>query len=135
MSLSTSELPPNHRTVLAVVSEYGSGKHASANEVYLRARELRPGIGFATVHRALARLSEQGYILKLDLAGSDAAIYEPAIAPHAHFRCTACGAVSDVDYACDPTTVAALEQRHGVRIRGEAMTFTGRCPSCRGLPD
>jgi Fe2+ or Zn2+ uptake regulation protein len=131
MPVSTSVLPSNHRTVLEVVSEYGAGKHATANDVYLRARELRPGIGFATVHRALARLHELGAILKLDLAGSDAAIYEPAIAPHAHFRCTACGAVADVDDACDPQTLAALERRHGVAIRGEAMTFTGLCENCR----
>ena len=131
MPLSTRELPPNHRAVLEVVSEYGAGKHATASDVYQRARALRPGIGFATVHRALTRLHELGFILKLDLAGSDAAIYEPATAPHAHFRCTACGTVADVDYACDAATLAALERRHGVAIRGEAMTFSGRCASCR----
>jgi Fe2+ or Zn2+ uptake regulation protein len=131
MPLSTRELPPNHRAVLAVVSEYGAGRHATAKDVYQRVRELRPGIGFATVHRALARLHELGHILKLELPGSDAAIYEPAIAPHAHFRCTACGAVADVDYACEPATLAALERRHGVAIRGEAMTFSGLCANCR----
>ena len=130
MRLSTSELPANYQTVLDVLSRYGHGRHATAHEIFVEARAERPGIGFATVHRALARLHDLGLILKLDLAGGDSALYEPATAAHAHFRCTGCGAVADVDFACDPSTVAALERRLGVAIQAESMTFTGRCRAC-----
>jgi Fe2+ or Zn2+ uptake regulation protein len=116
--------------VLEVVNEFGDGRHATAQEVYVRARERRPGIGFTTVHRGLARLHELGHILKLDISGGGSAMYEPATTAHAHFRCTACGAVADVDYASDPATRAALESRHGVAIESESITFTGRCAAC-----
>lgn len=131
MRLSTSELPPNYRTVLDVLAGYGQGRHATAQAVYAQARAVRPAIGFATVHRALARLHELGLILKLDISGGDSALYEPATAAHAHFRCTGCGAVTDVDYACDPGTLAVLEHRLGVAIQAESMTFTGRCRACQ----
>jgi Fe2+ or Zn2+ uptake regulation protein len=134
MSLSTSELPANYRTVLEVVSAFGDGRHASAQDIYLRARELRPAIGFATVHRALARLHDLGLILKLDIAGGDSALYEPATRAHAHFRCTVCGTVADVDFACDPALLAGLEARLGVAIQAESTTFTGRCRTCVALP-
>jgi len=134
MSLSTSELPPNYRTILEVVAGYGHGRHASAHDVFAGARERRPRIGFATVHRALARLADLGLILKIDVAGGGAALYEPATGAHAHFRCTGCGAVADVDYVCDPATLAGLEHRYGVAIGSESMTFTGRCRACAGLP-
>jgi Fe2+ or Zn2+ uptake regulation protein len=130
MSPSTPQLPANYRVILDVVNEFGAGRHASAQEVFLRARELRPGIGFTTVHRGLARLHELGHVLKLDITGEGSAMYEPATAAHAHFRCTACGAVADVDYACDAATRAQLEARHGLAIRSESITFTGLCRSC-----
>jgi Fe2+ or Zn2+ uptake regulation protein len=98
MNPSTPRLPANYRVVLDVVNEYGAGRHATAQDVFERARQLRPGIGFTTVHRGLARLHELGYVLKLDISGEGSAMYEPATGSHAHFRCTACGAVEDVDF-------------------------------------
>jgi hypothetical protein len=78
MSPSTPQLPANYRVILDVVNEYGAGRHATAQEVFMRARELRPGIGFTTVHRGLARLHELGHVLKLDITGEGSAMYEPA---------------------------------------------------------
>ena len=57
-------------------------------------------------------------------------MYEPVTSPHAHFRCTACGAVADLDFASDAATRAALEARHAVTIASESITFTGRCRTC-----
>jgi len=130
MSPSTPQLPANYRVILDVVNAYGAGRHGTAQVVFMRARELRPGIGFTTVHRGLARLHELGYVLKLDITGEGSAMYEPATDAHAHFRCTACGAVADVDYASDAATRAELEARHGVAIRSESITFTGLCRTC-----
>jgi Fe2+ or Zn2+ uptake regulation protein len=130
MDPSTPQLPANYRVILDVVNEYGAGRHATAQEVFMRARELRPGIGFTTVHRGLARLHELGHVLKLDITGEGSAMYEPATEAHAHFRCTDCGAVADVDYAFDAATRAELESRHGLAIRSESITFTGLCRTC-----
>jgi Fe2+ or Zn2+ uptake regulation protein len=130
MSASSPRLPANYRVILDVVNEYGRGRHATAQEVFLRARERRPGIGFTTVHRGLARLYQLGAVLKLDVTGEGSALYEPATAPHAHFRCTRCGAVEDVDYASGASVRADLESRHGLAISGESITFTGLCRSC-----
>jgi Fe2+ or Zn2+ uptake regulation protein len=134
MNESSPRIPANYRLVLDVVAEYGAGRHASAVDVFHRARERRPGIGFTTVHRGLARLHELGLVLKLDISGEGSAMYEPATSPHAHFRCTACGSVADVDYACDPAALAALESSHGLQIRTESITFSGLCRSCAGAP-
>jgi Fur family ferric uptake transcriptional regulator len=130
MSPSTPQLPANYRVILDVVNEFGAGRHATAQEVFLRARALRPRMGFTTVHRGLARLHELGYVLKLDISGEGSAMYEPATTAHAHFRCTSCGAVTDVDFACDPQTRTTLESRHGLAIRSESITFTGLCNTC-----
>ena len=134
MTASSPRIPPNYQVVLDVVNEFGNGRHASASDVYRRASELRPGIGFTTVHRGLIRLHQLGLVLKLDISGEGSAMYEPVTGPHAHFRCTLCGRVDDVDYACDPAALAALEIDHGLQISGQAITFTGRCRHCCGTP-
>jgi Fe2+ or Zn2+ uptake regulation protein len=130
MAPSTPSIPANYRVVLDVVNEYGAGRHASANDIFVRARQLRPRIGFTTVHRGLARLHQLGLVSKLDISGEDSAMYEPATSPHAHFRCTACGTVDDVDYACDPAALAELETSRGMHIRSESITFSGLCRGC-----
>ena len=130
MSPSTPQLPANYRVILDVVNGFGAGRHASAQDVFRLARERQPGIGFATVHRGLARLHELGYVLKLDISGEGSAMYETATEPHAHFRCSGCGTVADVDFACDAQTRAGLEARHGVKIRTESITYTGMCRAC-----
>ena len=124
------ELPPNYRTVLDVVEEAGPGSHLTAQQIWVRARARQPRIGFATVHRGLIRLHELGAVMKIDVQGEASAVYEPAASPHAHFRCTICGSIADLDYAVPPRTLRALAERHGVTIEREAITFTGRCAAC-----
>lgn len=130
---STSELslPANHRVVLHVVREAGAGSHIDASEVMLRARRIQPRLGLATVHRALTRLHQLGLVAKVDVPGVASATYEPATAQHAHFACTVCGAVSDVDYALPKRTLSEIGGRLGHEITGEALTLFGRCNACR----
>lgn len=130
MSSADQALPPNYRTVLEVVERAGPGSHLTAQEIWIRARELQPRIGFATVHRGLGRLHELRAVMKIDVTGEASAVYEPVTSPHAHFRCTACGEIDDLDYAVPAQTRRELARRHGVRIEHEAVTFTGLCRSC-----
>jgi Fe2+ or Zn2+ uptake regulation protein len=123
-------LPPNYRTVLDVVEAAGPGIHLTAQEIWIRARALQPRIGFATVHRGLLRLAELGAVMKIDVPGESSAVYEPTASRHAHFRCTGCGAIADLDFAFAPETLRELAQRHGVAIETESVTFTGRCRAC-----
>lgn len=109
--------------------------HASANDVYVRSRERRPKIGFVTVHRGLARLHELGYVLKLNFPGEHCAVYEPAAAAHAHFRCDGCGRIHDIPFTLARETRRSLENAHGMAIDTEAITFTGRCAACSARPD
>ena len=130
MSSTDPGLPPNYRTVLDVVEEAGPGSHVTAQEIWVRARALQPRIGFATVHRGLIRLHELGAVMKIDVPGGASAVYEPAASPHAHFRCTGCGTITDLEYAVPAQTVRRLAERHGVAIEHETVTFTGRCADC-----
>jgi Fur family ferric uptake transcriptional regulator len=123
-------LPPNYRTVLDVLDRAGPGSHLTAHEIWGRAREVQPRIGFATVHRALIRLHGRRAVMKVDVPGGASTVYEIAANAHAHFRCSACGAIADIDYALPAKALRELAGRHGVAIECSEVTFTGRCAAC-----
>jgi Fe2+ or Zn2+ uptake regulation protein len=69
-------------------------------------------------------------VSEVHVPGVDAASYEPSGPRHAHFRCSKCGAIEDVEYAIPARTVKALASEHGFEIDTERVTFEGRCAPC-----
>jgi Fe2+ or Zn2+ uptake regulation protein len=132
MSTTELALPVNYRTIFGVVEAAGPGSHLSAAEIWQRARAIAPRMGFATVHRGLIRLHELGMVMKFVVPGEASAMYEPTASPHAHFRCTACGAISDLSYAVGAATLRSLSAKHHLSIDAGSVTFTGRCAGCSG---
>ena len=125
-------LPKNYQLIYDVVKASGIGRHLTSTEIYARASKRRPGIGFSTVYRGLERLRDLGLVSELNVPGTDAAAYEPSGPPHAHFRCSECGAIEDVAYAIPTRTLNALASQHGFKIESERVTFEGRCVACGG---
>jgi Fur family ferric uptake transcriptional regulator len=124
-------LPKNYRLLHDIIEESGIGRHLTPTDIYAKAVERRPGIGISTVYRGLERLRELGLVAELYVPGVDAATYEPSGPRHAHFRCSACGAIEDVAYAIPPRTLKALALEHGFAIDSERVTFEGCCAACR----
>jgi Fur family transcriptional regulator, ferric uptake regulator len=123
-------LPKNYQLIYEIVEQSGIGCHLTPSEIFAQALKRRPGIGFSTVYRGLARLRDLGLVSELSVSGVDAATYEPSGPRHAHFRCSECGEIEDVAYAIPTRTIKALALRHGFRIESERVTFEGRCVGC-----
>ncbi len=132
-SILHTKLPKNYRLIYDIVEESGLGRHLTPAQIYAKARRRRPGIGFSTVYRGLERLRELGLVSELHVPGALAATFEPAGPRHAHFRCSECGEIEDVEYAIPSRTIKALALEHGFEIDGERVTFEGRCAPC-GAP-
>ncbi len=124
-------LPRNYRIVHDVVAAQAPGRHAAAHDIYLEAKRRQPTIGYSTVYRALDRLCLEGLVQEVRVPGAASALYEPSRHGHAHFLCTGCGRVEDVDYALPPADLAALDRVHGIAIAAVSLTFNGLCPRCR----
>ncbi|HEY1655242.1 MAG TPA: transcriptional repressor [Candidatus Tumulicola sp.] len=123
-------LPKNYRLIYEIVEASGLGHHLSPSDIYLKALGRQPGIGLSTIYRGLERLRDLGLVSELHVPGADSASYEPAGPQHAHFRCSACGALKDVAYAVPARTIKALAIQHGFAIDSERITFEGRCAQC-----
>jgi Fe2+ or Zn2+ uptake regulation protein len=128
---ATPRLPKNHQTVYEVLRTAGHGTHLTTGDVYARAKERRPAIGYSTVYRGIQRLRDLGLIDEISVPGSDAAVYELAAPPHAHFRCDRCGTVEDVDYRIPARAIAQIGEATGARIDQSKLTLHGLCRSCK----
>ena len=126
----TGKLPRNYQIVHDVVTAQPPGRHADAQEIHAEAKRRQPSIGYSTVYRALDRLRLDGLVHEVRVPGAASALYEPSRHGHAHFLCTGCGRVEDVDYAIPPDHLATLDAAHGIAIADVVLTFNGLCRRC-----
>jgi Fur family transcriptional regulator, ferric uptake regulator len=113
----------------------GTEEHLSAEQIALRAEELRPGIHRATVYRALDALGELGLVMHVHL-GKAGTTYHLAgelaqeHQEHLHVRCTECGAVLDVDGKTLDPVRRKLQRDLGFRLDPEHVALLGICQDC-----
>jgi Fur family transcriptional regulator, ferric uptake regulator len=124
-------LPKNYQLVYDLVLDAGKGVHLTTSDLFALAKSRRPEIGFSTVYRGIQRLRDLGLIDEIVVPGAEAAVYEPASGSHAHFRCTRCGKVEDVNYSLSGATLSALAKQTGAHIETASVTLHGECRSCR----
>jgi Fur family ferric uptake transcriptional regulator len=118
------------REAILEVLSYGTG-HLNAEQIHKAAQKRMPGIGIATVYRALKCLCGCGKVSEF-IPADGVARYEPAgeRAHHDHLICTACGCFTE---AVDPE-IERLQERlaakHGYRISSHRLEIYGLCPCC-----
>jgi Fe2+ or Zn2+ uptake regulation protein len=126
-----ARLPKNYQLILDVVQESGRGRHLTVSEVFAKSSARRPGIGYSTIYRGLVRLRELGMISEIVVPGAASATYEPVAERHAHFLCTGCSAIEDVDYALPTRVLRSVADKSGFDVAAGTVTFEGLCRDCR----
>jgi Fe2+ or Zn2+ uptake regulation protein len=124
-------LPKNYDLIYDIIRAAGPGVHLTTSDVFARAKDRRPQIGFSTVYRGIARLRDLELVDEISLPGSESAVYEVSTKPHAHFRCSTCGAVEDVWYQVSPSDISAIAEQTGAQIVETTVTLHGQCRQCR----
>jgi Fur family ferric uptake transcriptional regulator len=127
-------LPPNYRTVLAVVEEQGRGQHATTSDIFSEAKRRKPSIGYSTVYRALDRLRELGLVSEVRIPGAASVLYEPSGSSHVHFVCDGCGRVDDIAHDPSSADIAQLVKGRDFEVTGISLTLHGVCADCRAGP-
>ena len=104
-----------------------SPRPMTPDEIRDRADRYSPGIGIATVYRALKLLSAEGWLVPVELPGEEKTYYEVAQKHHHHFVCRGCERLFKVS-GC-PSNLERLTPQ-GCRLENHELILYGRCASC-----
>jgi len=105
-----------------------SKEHPTADMIFDQVKYTLPTVSLGTVYRNLGVLKDQGLVI--ELRGSDRrAHFEADLTPHAHFTCTYCGAISDIE-GCPTPNWERLPCLAGYTVEEHCLEFRGTCPKC-----
>lgn len=104
-----------------------TGEHPTAEWVYGQLKPQIPDLSLGTVYRNLAAFKQEGIISSVGVVNG-LERFEGNTAPHAHFLCTHCNAVIDLDGIDLPQELA--KQVDCGSVRECVLTFTGICNQC-----
>lgn len=118
------------RAVIATAAEEMRGAF-TAEDLHRAVVAMEPGIGLATVYRAIAAMQSAGTLVPVgDREGSALLAVCVRHDHHHHLVCTECGAVVGVDCPIDEATVRAAAHG-GHLVTSHQIILYGLCSQCR----
>ena len=120
-------LTKQRAAILQVIRE--SDEHLTANGVFENARQILPGISFATVYNSLRYLKEAGHIAEISF-GNGASRFDSMTTRHDHAICTNCGKLVDMEIELPAEIVNFAAQFSRFKLESIELTLRGLCPEC-----
>ena len=102
--------------------------HPTVDDIYNALAAEIPTLSRTTVYNTLNLLYEHGAILILCIDGINAH-FDGYTHPHAHFMCSQCGKVYDVDLD-DTSFVERNTPRNAARVTDAQLYYKGVCADC-----
>ena len=127
VSIKDLGLTRQREVVLRVIRD--EPEHLTANEVFDKAKQLLPGISFATVYNSLRYLKEAGHIAEISF-GNGASRFDSMTSRHDHAICTKCGKLVDMEIELPPEIVNFAADFSKFEIESIELTLRGLCPKC-----
>lgn len=125
--LEGSGFTRQRQAVLQVIRE--SHEHLTANEVFENAKQVLPGISFATVYNSLRYLKQEGFIGEVSF-GTGASRYDRKLTRHDHAICNNCGKLVDLELSIPDELLRAAARRSKFKPESIELTLRGSCPEC-----
>jgi Fur family transcriptional regulator, peroxide stress response regulator len=129
VKVNTKELglTRQREVVLQVIRD--EKEHLTANEVFDKARQLLPGISFATVYNSLRYLKESGLIAEIGF-GNGASRFDSKLTRHDHAICTKCGKLVDMEIEIPQEILNYATEFSRFQPESFELTLRGICPDC-----
>lgn len=100
--------------------------HPNVEMIYKAIAREVPTLSKTTIYNTLKTFQENGIVQCLTVEENEVR-FDATVRHHAHFRCTTCGEVYDVELS---SKVFELESVDGHRITGSQIYFYGCCQAC-----
>lgn len=120
-------LTKQRETVLQAIR--ASENHLTANEVFDAARQLLPGISFATVYNSLNYLKKEKLIGEIRF-GAGATLYDRKLTRHDHAICDDCGKLVDLEIPLPDGLLQEASRRSKFKAAMIELTLRGLCAEC-----
>jgi Fur family transcriptional regulator, peroxide stress response regulator len=120
-------LTKQREVVLRVIRD--EKEHLTANEVFDKAKQLLPGISFATVYNSLRYLKEAGHIAEISF-GNGASRFDSMTSRHDHAICTKCGKLVDMQIELPAELINFAAEFSRFQPESIELTLRGICPDC-----
>ena len=107
--------------------------HPTAEMVYGDVKEKLPSIGIATVYRNLAKLEEEGKVLKLKTKNGKFR-YDGHLEEHIHFECENCSKIYDIflnDSSEFNNEIEKIADTIGAKANNCKLIISGYCKNCK----
>jgi Fe2+ or Zn2+ uptake regulation protein len=102
--------------------------HPTADWIFEQVRMSVPKISLGTVYRNLSVLKDEGLIR--EIFGNDRrAHYDALTEPHAHFICSECGGIWDIQSKVK-IDWRSLKELVGCEVAERRIEFEGSCAAC-----
>jgi Fur family ferric uptake transcriptional regulator len=106
--------------------------HATAADVVARVQANAPGVGRASVYRALDLFSQLGLVQASGLGGTVTTYVLTPAGHHHHLICVRCHKTVEFDECYLADWQQQLAERFGFQINGHLVELYGQCRDCRG---
>ena len=113
------------RAIEAIFND--SFRPLTVQELHALAEDSCPGLGVATVYRAVNRLVESQWLKEVHLPNHPIRYERQDLAHHHHFHCQDCERVLDIAAPCEKLS-ARLP--NGFEVHRHELTFYGVCAEC-----
>jgi Fe2+ or Zn2+ uptake regulation protein len=122
-------LGKHRKLILEIIMS--STEHMSAEEIFIRAKQIQPSIAVGTVYRNLGLLTAAGEIRRIVMSNAPDR-YDRRLFPHEHLICQNCGELSDISVS---DLKGYLEKQIGIEILGYELNLKYICDKCKRSPD
>ena len=100
--------------------------HPSADMIYDAVVKRYPNFSRTTIYNSLHALEKAGLVKVIATVAGEQR-FDADTSPHGHFRCTACGGISD--FPLEEAQIAAITPPMQEATL-ESLLFSGICPHC-----
>ncbi len=109
-----------------------AGQHLSAEELYLRVKEVHPGIGYATVYRTLKLLEEAGLADERRFEDGFTRYEFKAFGHHHdHLICTQCGTILEFENERIEVLQQDVARKNKFMVQSHKLELYGLCARCQ----
>lgn len=100
--------------------------HPTVDDIYLGLAPQLPTLSKTTVYNTLKVFTKAGLILNLTI-DKENEHFDGDIKPHAHFICTSCGQITDIEIRKKNNIVPDID---GAVVEKTELSFFGKCKKC-----